>query len=810
MVHYDKVEPTCEETGLAEHYLCKKCNRYFSDQYGNTELDYDEDVVIKALGHDTYSRQEDRVEPTCTNFGHYYIVIYCDRCKEVVSRTVIGIPYKGHEWGDPVYEWTADNSSVTAKKVCKNDPSHVISETAETVSEVSLEPTCSTKGKTTYTAEFLDSSFVTQTKTLENIDALGHDYKTPTYTWSEDDMTVSAYTICERCDHEEKEDVITSQTIAKEPTCTEKGATTYTAEFTNPLFEKQSKTVKDIDALGHKWDAGKVIRQATCEESGLKKYTCLNDSEHVKEEEIDALGHIASDPVYENIVEAKCTEKGGYDVVVYCDRCQKELSRDYHSEPELGHKWGEWKEIKPATETQDGIEERTCSRCGEKQSRVIPMIDHVHKMVEVDEVKASCTSTGVKKHFECSECKRYYLDADGLLEVEFEELIIPLEDHQRARRTENRVEATCTNFGHYDFVIYCEKCSEVISRTIISIPKLGHKWADPVYTWSKDDLSCEAKRICLNDNSHVESEVAEVIVETTKEATPTSKGEKTYTAEFTNPAFKKQVKTVEYEYDSFTVRFNKNGATSADIPSQKVKKNNKASRPKDPVKSNYEVAGWYIDNGLFNEEWNFNDPVTQDIDLIARYGHTVEFKQAGKTISTVMVYEDQKNKLERPAADPTKSGYKFDYWAKSDGTPFDFDNEQISSDISLMAVFYRYGYTGNEQTWILNDSGDLPFRFVRYQFMVSDYEDKTRDLVKDFEEKEKLAYVDDVLLKEGQYVYSKGSLLIRLDDSYLNSLSVGKHSLRVVFSDGEVTSYFYVRERTKPSSRDYVIPKTGE
>ncbi len=41
---------------------------------------------------------------------------------------------------------------------------------------------------------------------------------------------------------------------------------------------------------------------------------------------------------------------------------------------------------------------------------------------------------------------------------------------------ENRVEATCTEAGSYDAVVYCANCDEELSRTSMSIPATGHTY----------------------------------------------------------------------------------------------------------------------------------------------------------------------------------------------------------------------------------------------------------------------------------------------------------------------------------------------
>lgn len=44
-----------------------------------------------------------------------------------------------------------------------------------------------------------------------------------------------------------------------------------------------------IDALGHKWDAGVITKQPTETETGIRTYTCQNDKNHTKTEEIAKL-----------------------------------------------------------------------------------------------------------------------------------------------------------------------------------------------------------------------------------------------------------------------------------------------------------------------------------------------------------------------------------------------------------------------------------------------------------------------------------------------------------------------------------------
>ena len=113
--------------------------------------------------------------------------------KEVV------LPATGHDWSEVSYEWAADNSSVTATRVCGNDASHVETETAETEVTVTREATCETAGETTYTAAFTNPAFETQTRVLAEPAATGHRWGEPVWTWAEDYSSASVTLTCGRC-----------------------------------------------------------------------------------------------------------------------------------------------------------------------------------------------------------------------------------------------------------------------------------------------------------------------------------------------------------------------------------------------------------------------------------------------------------------------------------------------------------------------------------------------------------------------------------------------------------------------------------
>ena len=226
-------------------------------------------------------------------------------CTEPSVCKVCGLKSEGpigHDWGEPTYEWSNDCSMATAKRVCRHESSHVEEETVKATSEVTTSATCTTIGETTYTAVFRNEAFATQTRTVENIPAKGHEWGTVSYTWSPDDSSVTAKRVCRHdASHVEEETVNTNAEVSAPATCTTNGQTTYTAVFTNSVFEAQAKTVDSIAATGHAWGEASYSWSED-NRTVTAKRICENDPNHVEEETVRTVGVITT--------MASCTTKG--------------------------------------------------------------------------------------------------------------------------------------------------------------------------------------------------------------------------------------------------------------------------------------------------------------------------------------------------------------------------------------------------------------------------------------------------------------------------------------------------------------------
>ena len=195
----------------------------------------------------------------------------------------------------------------------------------------------------------------------------------------------------------------------KEATCTDTGLTDGTrCSVCGTVIKAQ----EEIPAKGHSWNEGEITTSPTCENAGVKTYTCTVCNA-TKTEAIDATGHT---PVEVAEQPATCTE-AGHTAGTKCSVCDAILS---------------------------GMEE-------------LPATGHTEV---IDAAKApTCTETGLTEGKHCSVCN----------EVIVTQEVIPANGHKPEIR--NAVEATLTTPG-YTGDTYCSVCNELLKQGK-EIPKTG-------------------------------------------------------------------------------------------------------------------------------------------------------------------------------------------------------------------------------------------------------------------------------------------------------------------------------------------------
>ena len=213
------VEPSCAAPGIGAFTSAAFKNTAFQIQTKTGELP----VLPHTLTH------HDAKEPTCTEPGWEAY----DSCTNCDYTTYVEIPQKGHVWGEASYVWASDNSKVTAVRICGNDASHAEAEEVAVTYAVTAEPTCTEAGVGTYTcAAFKNAAFQVQTKTV-GLEAVGHAYGEPDWTWTEDLSSAEAVFTCAHDEtHIETVQAEVSSEVTKKPTAKTQGIRTYTATVT--------------------------------------------------------------------------------------------------------------------------------------------------------------------------------------------------------------------------------------------------------------------------------------------------------------------------------------------------------------------------------------------------------------------------------------------------------------------------------------------------------------------------------------------------------------------------------------------------
>ena len=460
----------------------------------------------------------------------------------------------GHNWGEPSYEWADDMSSVTASRVCKNDPSHVESETVDTVVEELRAATCTESGESSFSAEFENPVFGAQSRTEELPAALGHAWGEPIYEWADDLSSVTATRICENDpSHAETEIAEVTAEVTRPATCEEPGETTYTALFGNEGFTAQSRTEANIEATGHVW--GEPSYEWADDLSSVTAIrVCENDPSHVDSETASVSVEALTDENGQRTGEA-----------VYSAAFENSVFAVQSRTAPDSEEWYAWSE--PSYEWADDMSSVTVSRVSGTDPSLVE--------TETAEVTAEVTRPATCE--EPGETTYSVVFADGSFPAQSrtEADIAPLghawgepsyewaddmssvtascvcandpshvESETASVTAEVKRPATCEEPGETTYTAAFENPAFAAqSRTEADPEALGHAWGEPSYEWADDMNSVTASRVCANDPSHVESETASVTAEVTRPATCEEPGETTYTAVFENPAFEVQSRT---------------------------------------------------------------------------------------------------------------------------------------------------------------------------------------------------------------------------------------------------------------------------
>ena len=350
--------------------------------------------------------------------------------------------------------------------------------------------------------------------TKEGKDASGKECdqcQDPVYTWTPTDSGYTCKAVRECKDpengkkHYREETAKVEAKTTKQATCEEEGEIVYTA-----TFENKTETDKKDDAKAE--DTKKADAKAA--ESGLFK----TQTRAVK---INALGH-----KYGEVTYTWNQTDNGYTCTA-SRVCENDSS---HGE----------------TETVEASREVTKAPTCEEEGEEVYTAVFTN---EAFETQTQTVKTGALGHrfgdvsYEWTKTdKGYTCTASAVCDVDSYTATETVEAAAEVTKA-----ATCEEKGEEVYTAVFTNPAFETQTQKVEIGALGHLYGETSYKWTKTDkgYTCTATRICQNDNTHVDKEAVAATVEVTKAATCEEKGEETYTAVFTNKAFKTQTKTVE-------------------------------------------------------------------------------------------------------------------------------------------------------------------------------------------------------------------------------------------------------------------------
>ena len=748
-IHHNAKAVTCTEKGWNAYETCSRCDyTTFAElpALGHDKIAHEGQAAtcvnigweaydtcsrcayttyaeLPALGHTTISH--DAKAATCTEKG-WRAYVTCEHCG---YTTYVELPALGH---DKIHHnakaVTCTENGWNAYETCSRCDYTTFAELPalghDKIAHEGQAATCINIGWNAY-----DTCSRCAYTTYVELPALGHttishDAKAPTCT----EKGWRAYVTCEHCDYTTYAETPAlghdkMHHNAKAVTCTEKGWNAY-----DTCSRCSYTTFAELPALGH----DKIAHEgqaATCTEKGWNAYDTCSRCAYTTYAELPALGH---DKIHHDAKAATCTEKG-WRAYVTCEHCGYTT---YVELPALGHDFtGAWQK-------DDNNHWKQCSRCTATDGKA------AHRQSAGDVLaKASCTADGQKIYI-CEDCfatKSETLPATGHTLT-----------HHEARA------ATCTEKG-WNAYDTCETCGYT---TYAETPALGHDFGD---AWKSDAAKhwkeCSRCDAVAGRASHTggtatchDSAVCTVCATSYGERNPDYHTGGSEIRDMTAPTAEKAGHTG----NRYCKGCNAKLSDGAGIPA--------LSDLSLDQKSDLTAATEAMEKIL--DDW-YGDFTEEQKELL-----TDRIRATGSALASMEKAEEAVKKAEAlPAADKTRPDDKsamdaYDaaknaYDALSDAEK-ELAGERTKSALdAIWKALTAYDVIdGNGSTWANTDNEGLTFT-------VNGHHEKFAELL-----------INGATVDAKYYVIQAGSTVITLKAEYLQTLSAGKYTVTVRYTDG--------------------------
>ena len=313
-------------------------------------------------------------------------------------------------------------------------------------------------------------------------------------------------------------------------------------------------------------------------------------------------------------------------------------------------------------------------------------------------------------------------------------------------------EATTTSMNGYQYRCVVSNSAGSITSDAVSLTvnEHVHTWGNPVWSWSEDGKTCTVTFTCEKDETHKESPKVDVTSAVKTPATCTETGVTTYTA------------TVEFNGQTYT-----DTKDVADIPAT----GHSYGKP---------VWNWSEDGKTctvtFTCEKDETHKESPKVDVTSAVKTPATCTETGVTTYTATVefngqtYTDTKDVADIPA------------------TGHSYDNGKCTVCGAIASDFKVIITAGANGSWQKGTKDGLTFT--------------SNAAYKHFQK----VQVDGKDLDASNYTVKEGSTIVTLKTSYLETLSVGKHTLAIVSETGTATTEFTIKAAASANDRNPANP----
>ena len=504
-------------------------------------------------------------------------------------------------------------------------------------------------------------------------------------------------------------------------------------------------------------------------------------------------------------------------------------------------------------------EKAKCDLCGAEYGDFLP-----HSLTKTEAKAPTCTVVGNEAYWTCGNCGKYFSDGNGNTEIIKDSWIISSINHdwndavytwsddgstctatrtckndsahtEKATATVTGAQTkapTCTQMGETTYTAAFEASWAMTQTKVLAdIPAIGHSYGEPVWRWSEDGKTCKVTFTCEKDETHKETPVVKVTSAVKKPATCTETGVTTYTAtvEFNGQTHKDtkdvaDIPATGHSYGESVWNWAEDGKTCTvtficekDETHKETPKVKITSAVKTPATCTEAGVTTYTATVEFNGQ-TYTD--TKDLADIPATGHSYgkpvwNWSEDGKTCTVTFTCEKDENHKESPKVDVTSAVKKPATCTETGVTTYTATvefNGQTYTDTKDVADIPATGHSYDNGKCTVCGAIASDFKVIITAGANGSWQKGTKDGLtftsnaanKYFQK----VQVDGKDLDASNYTVKEGSTIVTLKTSYLETLSVGKHTLAIVSETGTATTEFTIKAAAVTD--DTQSPQTGD